>query len=119
MRFTYYLRMRQWDNIKKLNENMDMSNYLFQVCHNIALAEKGELAEHLLDYPQEGLASIYLSDNITSPDVAMLVSDEYFSMGCIAMSQHWAFEANESMGDVSPYPHSLQMPIFVKQQYIP
>ena len=103
MRFTYYLRMRQWDNIKKLSENMDMSNYLFQVCHNIALAEKGELAEHLLDYPQEGLASIYLSDNITSPDVAMLVSDEYFSMGCIAMSQHWAFEANESMGDVSPY----------------
>lgn len=101
--FTYYLRMHEWDNIIRLSNKVQMSNYLYQICLNIALAEKGELAEHLLDYPQGGLASIYLSDEITNPTVAMIVSDEYLSMGCIAMSQRWAFEANESMDNNSAY----------------
>ncbi len=101
--FTYYLRMHKWDNIIQLSNNVEMSNYLYQICLNMALAEKGELAEHLLDYQQGGLASIYLSDQISSPNVAMIVSDEYLSMGCIAMSQRWAFEANESMDNNSAY----------------
>ncbi len=101
--FTYYLRMHKWDNIIQLGNNTEMSNYLYQICLNMALAEKGELAEHLLDYQQGGLASIYLSDQISSPNVAMIVSDEYLSMGCIAMSQRWAFEANESMDNNSAY----------------
>ena len=80
---------------------MDMNNYLYQNCQNVALAEEGKLAECLFNYPQQGLQSIYLTwDN--TPYVSVLLSDVYFSMGHIAMSQRMAFESNVSGNNYNP-----------------
>lgn len=97
----YYMRNEDWDKILERSSETAMNNYLFQNCRNVALAEKGLLAECLFDYKQEGLQSIYLSWDKT-PYVSVLLSDVYFSMGHIAMSQRMAFESNESVNNYNP-----------------
>ena len=99
---SYYVRTEQWDKILQRTQDVDMKNYLYQNCRNLALAEKGELADKLFDYSQDGLQSIYLTD-IASPYVSMLVGDIYFSMGHMALAQRRIFEANESTGNTCAY----------------
>ena len=47
------------------------------------------------------IQTIYVPGNKT-PYLSALLSDIYFSMGHIAFSQRYAFEANEGMGNFSP-----------------
>jgi hypothetical protein len=97
----YYMRTENWNKILQRCKEIDMNNYLFQNCQNVALAEKGELAETLFNYPQQGLQSIYLNwDN--TPYISVLLSDVYFSMGHIALSQRMAFESNVSGNNYNP-----------------
>lgn len=96
-----YMRTEDWNKILQRCKEMDMNNYLYQNCQNVALAEEGKLAECLFNYPQQGLQSIYLTwDN--TPYVSVLLSDVYFSMGHIAMSQRMAFESNVSGNNYNP-----------------
>ena len=97
----YYMRQENWDKLLERCRQIDMNNYLYQNCRNVALAEKGLLAEHLFDYKQQDLRSIYLSWDKT-PYVSVLLSDVYFSMGHIALSQRMAFESNESVNNYNP-----------------
>ena len=97
----YYMRQENWDKLLERCRQIDMKNYLYQNCRNVALAEKGLLAEHLFDYKQGDLRSIYLSWDKT-PYVSVLLSDVYFSMGHIALSQRMAFESNESVNNYNP-----------------
>lgn len=99
--FDYYMRHENWDKILQRSKDTEMNNYLFQNFQNVALAEKGLLAEHLFDYQQRDLQSIYLSWDKT-PFVSVLLSDVYFSMGHIAMAQRMAFESNESVNNYNP-----------------
>jgi hypothetical protein len=97
----YYMRQENWDKLLERCSQIDMNNYLYQNCRNVALAEKGLLAEHLFDYKQQDLRSIYLSWDKT-PYISVLLSDVYFSMGHIALSQRMAFESNESVNNYNP-----------------
>ena len=93
----YYMRTEQWDNIIERSSG-DMKNYLYKCCLNVALAEKGELADRMFAFDQLGMQSIYVPWNRV-PHVSVLLSDIYFSMGHIAMAQRMAFEANESISN--------------------
>lgn len=73
----------------------------FQNYHNVALAEQGLLADQLFMQPCIDIQTIYVPGNKT-PYLSALLSDIYFSMGHIAFSQRYAFEANEGMGNFSP-----------------
>ncbi len=97
----YYMRTENWDKILQRCKKTAMNNYLYQNCQNVALAEKGKLAEYLFDYPQQGLQSIYLTWDST-PYISVLLSDIYFSMGHIAMSQRMAFESNVGGNNYNP-----------------
>ncbi|WP_297094656.1 DUF6057 family protein [uncultured Draconibacterium sp.] len=97
----YYMRHENWDKLLERCRQIDMNNYLYQNCRNVALAEKGLLAEHLFDYKQQDLRSIYLSWDKT-PYISVLLSDVYFSMGHIALAQRMAFESNESVNNYNP-----------------
>ena len=97
----YYMRTENWDKILQQCKETDVNNSLYQNCQNVALAETGKLAECLFDYPQQGLQSIYLPwDN--TPYISVLLSDVYFSMGHIAMSQRMAFESNVGGNNYNP-----------------
>ncbi len=97
----YYMRTENWDKLLQRCQKTAMNNYLYQNCQNVALAEKGKLAECLFDYPQQGLQSIYLTWDST-PYISVLLSDVYFSMGHIAMSQRMAFESNVGGNNYNP-----------------
>lgn len=89
----YYISIEDWDMVLKRSEGKGTNNYLCQNCRNMALAEKGKLAENLFDYPQAGIQNIIINYDKTVY-VSALLSDVYFSMGHIAMSQKMAFESS-------------------------
>jgi len=91
----YYMRTEQWDKIIE-RCNGDIKNYLYKCCLNVALAEKGELAERMFSFNQQGVQGIYVPWSRISY-ISALLSDVYFAMGHIALSQRMAFEANESL----------------------
>jgi len=88
----YYSRTEQWD---KIIERCDgaLTNYLYTCYLNMALAEKNELAERLFAFDQQGGDGLYLPWQRVS-HVSVLLSNLYFSMGHVALSQRMAFEAN-------------------------
>lgn len=99
----HYIGLEDWDMVLKRSQNKGTNNYLCQNCRNLALAEKGELAEKLFEYPQAGIQNITINWDKTIY-VSALLSDVYFSMGHIAMSQRMAFEAggNENGNNYNP-----------------
>ncbi|MDD4514277.1 DUF6057 family protein [Massilibacteroides sp.] len=97
----HYARHNAWDKIVNKCDKTPMTNLLYQNYLNVALAEKGVLADNLFSYPCVDIRSIYVTGNKT-PYISALLSDVYFSMGHIALSQRYAFEANESVGNYSP-----------------
>ena len=99
----YYVRHQQWDEIiNRSNSRGAKGNVAFQLCRNMALAEKGELGEKLLMFDQQGMNSIMASDFKTL-QMSMLMMDVYYAMGYVNMSQLYAFEAQEYMDNKSPY----------------
>ncbi|MDR2910432.1 MAG: DUF6057 family protein [Bacteroidales bacterium] len=93
--FNYYTRNGQWDKIiERCDEGVN--NYLHLNFLNMALIEKGELAEKMFSFPQGGLQGLTVTWNMM-PHISALQSDIYFSIGHIALAQRMAFEANVSM----------------------
>lgn len=91
----------QWQEVIAQYQTLPAGNLIYQNCLNTALAEEGRLADCLFLQPCFGIQSIYIQGNKT-PYISALLSDIYFSMGHIAFSQRYAFEANESLGNYSP-----------------
>ena len=88
----YYARTRQWDRVlERCRRPLD--NYLYINYLNLALAEKGLLAEHLFDYDQHGLNGLLLAWDKTYATTTLL-SEFYYMAGQVAVSQQCAFEAN-------------------------
>jgi hypothetical protein len=97
----FYLRTEQWDKIIDRSEG-ELKNYLYKFCLNIALAEKGELAENMFAFDQLGPKGVYLEWNRVS-HISTLLSEMYFSMGHMALAQRMAFESNvSSVGGTNP-----------------
>lgn len=105
----YYISTEDWDMVLKRSNGKGTNNHLIQNCRNLALAEKGELAENLFNYPQAGIQNIMLNWDKTVYGSALL-SDVYFSMGHIALSQKMAFEASgNGSGSGNNYnPHMMK-----------
>lgn len=87
----YYTRTRQWDQIIHKCK-APLSNYLYLCCLNMALAEKGELADRMFAFDQRGVQGVLVPWN-KSAVVSTLLSDIYFTIGDIALSQEMAFES--------------------------
>jgi len=95
-------REEKWDDIiSYYKQYSPVNNQLHLNVLNMALAEKGELAQHLLDEPCSDIRSIYVNE-IPNYLIAAHLSDVYYSMGHIAQSQRYAFEANEKLYNYSP-----------------
>jgi hypothetical protein len=90
----YYARTEQWDEIINHSKGT-LSNYLYMCYLNMALAEKGQLAESMFLYDQRGVDGLLLKWNRTF-SVSTILSDVNFTIGNIAVAQEMAFEANVS-----------------------
>lgn len=99
----YFVHHQQWDEIiNRSYSRGSKDNVTFQLCRNMALAEKGQLGEKFLMYEQKGMASVVTSDMSTLQGAALL-ADVYYAMGYVNMAQLCAFEAQECMDNKSPY----------------
>ncbi|MDD4516676.1 DUF6057 family protein [Massilibacteroides sp.] len=97
----YFVRAEQWDNIIKESDGL-LTNYLYLCYLNMALAEKGELAERMFLYDQRGIEGLMLKWNRTF-SISVMLSDVYFVIGNVAIAQEMAFEAYiSSMGGGNP-----------------
>ena len=95
------VRCSDWEKIISQSKGRVVNNLLEQNILNMALAEKGMLDEHLMDQPCRDILSIYVQE-FESPYVAAMLSDIYWSMGHVAFSQTYAFQANEKLDNLSP-----------------
>lgn len=91
----YYVYTSQWDKIIELGKKEKTTNYLHLNILNMALAEKGLLADQMFAFNQKGPYSL-----VVEGKVPVLLSDVYFTMGDIASAQRFAFEAYTSSEDL-------------------
>ena len=97
----YFARTEQWDALLRECDT-PMKNYLHLNYMNMALAEKGDLADKMFFYDQNGTEGLLFTWSKVFI-VSTLLSDVYFTIGNIALSQEMAFEAYVSaVGDGSP-----------------
>jgi hypothetical protein len=87
----YYARTEQWDRIPERCKG-PQTNYLYLCYLNIALMEKGQLADRMFSFDQHGLQGLMITWNKTF-SISSLLSDFYFTLGEIAPAQRMAFEA--------------------------
>lgn len=90
-RLDYYARTEQWDQTIKECKG-PLSNFLFMCRLNVALAQKGELANRMFQFDQRGVKGLVVPWN-RSENISCLLSDVFFTSGNIARSQEMAFEA--------------------------
>lgn len=98
----YDARQGRWDKI--IDEYpAKSSNYLYLSYLNMALAEKGQLAERAFSFDQQNVNGLIINWNKTA-SVSALLSHIYYTIGNIALAQQMAFESNIStMGGTNPY----------------
>lgn len=91
----YYARTAQWDKIITACDGVPLNNFLYLNYLNLALAQKGILADKMFSFNQNGVASLSVKWNKTA-HISILLSDIYFTFGDIASAQKMAFEGNLS-----------------------
>ena len=87
----YYARTEQWDKILDASKGT-LTNYLNMCYLNLALAQRGELADQMFNFDQRGPQGLMVGWNKTE-QISSLLSDIAFAMGNSAMAQEMAFEA--------------------------
>ena len=80
----------RWDEIVELSTG-GITNYLHLNFLNLALAEKGVLADEIFRYDQRNVSGLMISSNNTQ-QIATLLSDIHFGIGNVALSQQMAFD---------------------------
>ncbi|MDO5570572.1 MAG: DUF6057 family protein [Bacteroidales bacterium] len=91
LKYDYYLRYKQWDNIISESKN-GVSNYLLNYAQNIALIEKDIFPEKAFFYTQKGIESITIDWSDNNPFIFPLISDMYFAVGNVSIAQEVAFK---------------------------
>lgn len=84
---------RDWDQVLKTAKNIPDYDLFTNVEFNRALANTGNLADSLFQFPQFAGSSGLFVDGAVTSDVPLLCSDQYYDLGFMHESQHWTFEA--------------------------
>ena len=101
MELSYEVAQEDWDGVLDTCSGTPMKNLVHQNYLNMALAEKNMLGDYLFTYPSYDIQSIYVKET-RNPWLYPVLSDVYFSMGHMALSQRHAFEALQTFGNYSP-----------------
>lgn len=101
MKLSYKVYHQDWYGVLDTCSGTPMTNLVHQNYLNLALAETGHLGDYLFKYPSYDIQSLYLKDT-KDPWLYPVLSDVYFSMGHMALSQKHAFEALQTVGNYSP-----------------
>lgn len=90
-----------WMAVGRWNQKHPATTHQEQNIVYLAYAQLGILPDHFRRQRQPNVEDLFVLE-IPNPYVAAMLSDVYWHMGEISMSQMYAFEANEKMSNASP-----------------
>ena len=98
MAYDFMACHQQWNRILDTVSKEKPNNQIGVTVQNLALAMHGQLADHLFDYNQNGLAGLLpdVQSDATSP---MPTAEAFYQLGMINVAQRTVFEAQESILD--------------------
>lgn len=92
---------QDWMGIGRWNQKHPATTHQEQNIVYLAYANLGILPDHFRHQSVRNVEDLFVLE-ISTPEISAMLSDIYWSMGEISMSQMYAFEANEKMDNQSP-----------------
>lgn len=94
--YDYLVRNEQWDRIIAKAEHRQPSGPLSVSCVNLALSQKGQLADRLFDFYQNGAEGLFpaFSRDMTSP---VPTAEIFFRLGMVNDALRYLFEAQQAI----------------------
>lgn len=93
----HYSFREEWkDMLDFLSSRQPITNQLYMNYANMALAQTGHLGDYAFHFSPRGIKSLLVEANSTA-SVYMLMSDVQYTIGGIADSQRYAFEAQTAL----------------------
>lgn len=98
MQYDFMACHQQWNRIFETINVEKPNNQIGVTVQNLALAMRGQLADHLFDYNQNGIAGLLpdVQSDATSP---MPTAEAFYQLGMIYVAQRTVFEAQEAILD--------------------
>ena len=98
MQYDFMARHQQWNRILETVNAEKPNNQIGVTVQNLALAMRGLLVDHLLDYNQNGISGLLpdVKEDATSP---MPTAEAFYQLGMIYVAQRTVFEAQEAILD--------------------
>ena len=98
MQYDFMACHQQWNRIIEAINIEKPNNQIGVTVQNLALAMRGQLADHLFDYNQNGIAGLLpdIQSDATSP---MPTAEAFYQLGMIYVAQRTVFEAQEAILD--------------------
>ena len=94
--YDFLVRTEQWDKIIDKAEKKQPSTPLEVSCVNLALSQKGELADRLFEFYQNGGEGLFptFTRDMTSP---VSTSEIFYRLGMVNDAERYMFEAQEAI----------------------
>ena len=98
MQYDFMACHQQWNRILATVNAEKPNNQIGVTVQNLALAMHGQLADHLFDYNQNGIAGLLpdVQSDATSP---MPTAEAFYQLGMVYVAQRTVFEAQEAILD--------------------
>lgn len=98
MCYDFMARSQQWNHIVEKARNQAPRSAISCTALNLALGMKGQLSDHLFEYPQNGLSGL-LPPFAMDPVSPLVTSEAFYQLGMINTAQRFVFEAQEAIPD--------------------
>lgn len=94
--YDFLVRTEQWDKIIEKAEKKPATTPLSVSCVNLALSQKGMLADRLFEFYQNGIEGLFpaFSRDMTSP---VSTSEVFYRLGMVNDAERYMFEAQEAI----------------------
>ncbi|MBO4820488.1 MAG: hypothetical protein J5548_03375 [Prevotella sp.] len=98
MQYDFMARHQQWNRILETINVEKPNNQIGVTVQNLALAMRGMLLDHMLDYHQNGISGL-LPDVETDATSPLPTAEVFYQLGMINVAQRSVFEAQEAILD--------------------
>lgn len=88
----HYAFTEQWEEILNVLSRRPLTNQVYMNYANMALAQKGMLGDYVFYFQPYGTGALLVNGNNTGA-VRLVMSDVFYTVGCVAEAQQHAFEA--------------------------
>ena len=94
--YDFLVRVENWDGILRKAEKVQPSTPMSVACVNLALSQKGQLADRLFDFYQNGGEGLFptFTRDMTSP---VSTAEVYYRLGMVNDAERYMFEAQEAI----------------------